>query len=972
MEFRIIGATALHIDGRSVPLGPLKQRGLLALLLYHAGVPVRTDTIAEYLWPDEARNRHRTHLQVLISRLRAVLRRAGVVRELVRVGTCDAYRLDIDRELIDFHRFSNLVRTARLNADHGDHRTAATQLTTALGLWGDEPVADLRGPLAEHLRREMNQVHLDASKLLAGSLVATGRHEPAAVVLEPLLHTYDVDETVAALWIAALCLAGRNTDARVYYTEFRQRFRRAIRAEPSIELPATIQRPAGRAPPPLASIPNQLPPDIPDFVGNAAVLAEIDALAGSGRVIAISGMPGVGKTSLAIRWAHRQRHRFDGVLFLNARAYGPTPPVPPEEALGRFLHALGVPADRIPDGVEERHERLNALLTGRRVLVLLDNVRDTDQVRALLPGGDTCLTLITSRSRLRGLTIRDGVRCVTVPPLSVDACLTMLHALIGAPRAGAEPQAVRKLAEISGGLPLALRIIGEHIAERPSTRLAGLADELREQLLDLDEDDPEASLSATFNWSYLDLDPLCAHLFRALGRYPGPSVSAGAAAAMLGIDAPDVLRLLNRLAKAHLVTHHDTARRYVMHDLLRQFAANRSRHEDTPDEIAVAERRLLDWFLLSAADAASRLAPHRPPVPDLPTATDIHPEQFPAAEAEHLDGRKGGDSEALAWCMAERENLLAVTRLAMRAGFHRHAWQLPNAVHEIFERSGGQSDTFALQGIAVAAARLDQHVFGEICSLNNLGATSFAMNDYAGAVESFESGRRLAQSNGYQAAESICQHNCASVLLKTGDAAEAERIYERGLAVCRQLSNRPGEAEYLHGLADARRHLGSADQAEALYAESLAIWKDLGSLRNQGAIHGRLASLHLETGELEAALENCLKALEFHDRTQDEATRCDVLTTRAEVYLRVGRLDDAVADARHAFEASSMISDSRRHCGAAVMLAEVLAATTDGRVAAAGVVTDGLAIWEEMTGQRPAGLGERLLAVAHRLNVRAA
>ncbi|GAA1038687.1 tetratricopeptide repeat protein [Virgisporangium ochraceum] len=969
MRFSIIGATALHIDGRSVPLGPLKQRALLALLLYHAGAPVRTDTIVEYLWDDRARIHHRPHLQSLISRLRAVLRRAGVGDPLVRLGTSDAYRLDVDRDLVDFHLFKSLVRSARRDADRGDHETAATDLSTALGLWHDVPVADLRGPLAEHLRRDMNQVHLEASKLLAGSLLATGRHEPAAAVLEPLLHEHDVDETVAALWISVLCAVGRNTDARVYYSEFRQRFRRTIRAEPSIDLPATMRRPAGGRAPDTA-VPNQLPPDIPDHVGHEGVLAEIDALTGSGRVIAISGMPGGGKTSLLIRWAHRQRHRFDGVLFLDARAFGPTPPVPPEEALGRFLHALGVPADRIPDGIEDRHERLNSVLAGRRVLLLLDNVRDTDLVRALLPSGDTCLTLITSRSRLRGLTIRDGVRCVTVPPLPADACLAMLRALIGARRTDAEPEAVLRLVGISGGLPLALRIIGEHVAERPRARLADLADELRDHLLDLDEDDPDASLAATFNWSYVDLDPLCARLFRALGWYPGPSFGAGAAAAVLGVDAAAAQRLLNRLAKAHLVSHHDTARRYVVHDLLRQYAATCGRREDTPEEIRAAQRRLLDWILLSAANAASLLAPHRSPVPDLPAVTDVRPERFLATDA--LGGQEASESEALKWCMAERENLLAVTRLALREGFHRHGWQIPNAVHEIFNRSGDQSDTLESQRLAVAAARLDQHVFGEICSLNNLGAASFVRHDYAGAVTSFESGRKLAQTNGYRAAELICRHNCASVLRRTGNAAEAALVYEQGLAVCRELSNRQGEAEYLHGLADARDDLGSTDLAEALYAQSLAIWQDLGSQRGQGAVHSRLASLRLRTGRLEAALENCHKALEFHDRTHDEATRCDALTTRAEVHLRMGRIADARADAQQAFDVSAELSDSRRHCQTACVLADILTATDSGRIAAERIVGEALAVWREMAEPRPAGIGERLLALATELNVRVA
>src|SRR5262249_17180837 len=215
-------------------------------------------------------------------------------------------------------------------------------------------------------------------------------------------------------------------------------------------------------------VPNQLPNDINDFTGRNELLDELDLVMDHGNpasnIVVIDGMPGSGKTTLAIHWAHQRRHRFsDGQLYLNASAYGPVPPIQPEEALGRLLRALDVPADRIPAGRDQRRERLNQLLANRRLLLVLDNVRDSEQARPLIPTSATCATIITSRNRLTGLAVRDGVRCVTVPPLPEHESTTLLRQLVGVSRANAEPRAFDALVRMSDGLPLALRMIGQHV-----------------------------------------------------------------------------------------------------------------------------------------------------------------------------------------------------------------------------------------------------------------------------------------------------------------------------------------------------------------------------------------------------------------------------------------------------------------------------------------------------------------------------
>src|SRR2546423_228261 len=361
---------------------------MLAMLLYHAGEPVRVDSIVEELWPGGTVPGHRASLYALASRNRAVLDRVGLRDALVRINPTGAYRLEVDPELVDFHRFRRIVGEAREAARERRYDDCAALLDGAIALWRDEPLADLHGIRSEHLRRHMNGVLLDAHKLLAHVQLRTGQHQAVLARLEPFIHQYEIDETLAQTWIAALGAAGRDDDARTFFLAVRRRFRKEMHVDPAVELPVArkgirISRsgsPTGvRAA--AGPVPEQLPNDINDFTGRAEVLTELDTLMGPGRAgpntVVISGMPGSGKTTLAVHWAHRQRLRFpDGQLYLNAHAYGPVRPVEPEDALGRFLHALDVPADRIPLGLDQRRGRVKQLLAGRPGVVPFGNNQD--------------------------------------------------------------------------------------------------------------------------------------------------------------------------------------------------------------------------------------------------------------------------------------------------------------------------------------------------------------------------------------------------------------------------------------------------------------------------------------------------------------------------------------------------------------------------------------------------------------------
>ncbi|WP_432829979.1 BTAD domain-containing putative transcriptional regulator [Dactylosporangium sp. CA-092794] len=921
MDFVILGPTALYDDGRPVPLGAAKQRGMLAVLLYHAGEPVRTDEIIEHLWADRTRVDRRMNLYTLTSRIRATLGAAGLPGALHRVPGIGAYRLDVDRGRVDFHRFAELVAQGRTAAQEGRPEEAVRILENAIALWRSEPLADLRTAPAEHLRRSMNATLLTARKLLAANRLRTGQHHRVLLDLETVIRGEETDETLAQLWISALSAAGRDPEARLFLHDFRRRYRRHMHAEPAVALPAV---PPPKPPP--AKPPGQLPKDVAGFVGRADLLAELDALTGSGGagVVAISGMPGVGKTGLAVHWAHLRAARFpDGQLYLDGNAYGPAAPVDPEEALGRFLDVLGVPADRMPAGLEPRRNRFNQLLAGRRVLVVLDNVRHSGQVRPLIPTPPECLTIVTSRTRLRGLTVRDGAPDLTVGPLPDADSLALLARTIGTRRADAEPAALAALAHRCAGLPLALRIVAVQVAERPRVALADLVDEVGAHLLDGDEtedDEREASLRSVFAWPYRALTPVAARLFRLLGLHPGTSIAPPAAAALLGVGVEQAELLLNALAKTNLVSH-DVARHYRLHDLLRAFAADRAAAEDPPARTREALRRLLDWYLLSGAAAVKVLAPDRPSVPDLPTPADVNPQAFTT------------DAEALAWCEAERENLAAAGLWATRNGHDRHGWQLPEVLVELFLRRGHQEELLPLLRSALGAAERDGHEIAQVGTLNNLGATRFSLHDLAGAAAAFGRALALARRIGYTEAETVCLNNLAAVHLSNGEAALAARLLGDVLAACRAVGHLNGEAAALHKLGDALLQTGEHAAAGEHYRRALAIRERLGSLRDQGATHRALAALHLAVADPARARPHAARAVDAHTRTRDDPGLCDDLVTLADVERALDRPAESVRAARRAERIAAGLGDHRRRAAALTALAESLAAAGEGPAA---------------------------------------
>jgi tetratricopeptide (TPR) repeat protein/transcriptional regulator with XRE-family HTH domain len=623
------------------------------------------------------------------------------------------------------------------------------------------------------------------------------------------------------------------------------------------------------------AVPAQLPADLYGFTGRVAPLARLDALLGEAErpgtvvITAVSGTAGVGKSALAVHWAHRVRDRFpDGQLYVNLRGFDPTGIVlQPATAVHGFLEALDVPPRRVPADLDGKTALYRSLVADRRMLIVLDNARDAAQVRPLLPGAAGCLVLVTSRSPLTALVAADGAHPLPLDLLSVAEAHEVLRRRLGSGRVTAEPQAVDRIVASCARVPLALSIVAARTATDPRLSLTALAAELDDARTRLDvlaDADPAVDVRAVLSWSYRALSPAAARLFRQLGLHPGPDIAAAAAAGLAGLATEQVRPLLTELCDAHLVQEHRPGR-YAFHDLLRAYAAEQAHTEDPEPDRAAAVGRLLDHYLHSADSAAQLLHLARDPIALTPPRPGAAPERHPDAPA------------ALGWFTSELQVLLALVQHAAGTGFDRHATQLAWTLAPHLDRRGDWLDLVATQQAALTAAvRLDdpsaearvRRALGRACRLLRRYDTARDHLQQSLDLEGRQPGNETGAGNSH--------HELSLVSWAQGQIGEALHHAELAHELYRACGNLRGQASSLNSMGWYQALSGEHDRALRSCEQALAFYQDSDDRRGQAYTRDSLGYIHHQLGDHARAVECYERALagyrELGDRLQEAAT----------------------------------------------------------------------------------------------------
>lgn len=942
-EFRILGPVTLHVHGRAVDLGPAKIRGLLGILLLSADMAVPIDDIVERLWdgpgggaPLKGRmpppNPHKT-LQSYVSKLRAALEKGEAPADLHTEH--GHYRLEVDRLIVDYHRFRDLADKGTRAARQNDHNLAVSQLSAAVELWHGLPLADINSSWAQRYRE--NLVHQDLlpayHKLLDAHLELGNEHHVLTTLTGPLLNRYETDEGLMGLRMRALIRLQGPASVVHSFNAFARKLRDVLGVDPSDGLvqlyrrlidQAGAHRAARRTPPAAQSrtvVPQLLPRDILNFVGRSEVMRQLDThlLLETGdqpAVLCLDGDPGVGKTALAIHWAHRRSDHFpDGILYADLNGFGPGSPVPAATVLPRFLDALGIPGESIPTTTSERSALLRQALTGRRLLIMLDNARDSAHVQPLLAATSPCSMLITSRQKLSEPAHQAGAHSITVPTLLPDDATVLLEQRVGVERATGDPQAIYDLLTLCSGLPLAVRIAGDHVAARPDTALRDLVEHLRRRRRLLyagsHGDGGTKTIKAIFDWSCTALQPDADRMFQLIGMHPSTSISTGAAAAVSGMSIREAEYGLDVLVEAHLI-HQQGIDSYRMHDLVHEHAADRAQSNLPPTMHRQASLRLAEWYLLSSMNAILKLEPGQPPVPPLRTATDVVPENFDDQES------------ALGWCIRQRPQMLAVTRRSAEFGLHQHVWRLVGTFANILNRYGDPHEALEVHSLALTSAQKAGSRDGEAGNLNNIGTLNFLLGRYETAASFFGRALMIFREIDDILGEEMALYNLANSYFENGGSVRRViDLHRKSLTLAKRIDDKLHQARVYHRMGVAYHKIDRPELATRNLVEALKLRRQEGDVRGQGATQQMLGQLCLEGGEVDRAIEFSELALVVAREALDQRSTAAALLTLGQARYRQGRHDLARAHAEEATELCDAVFDSRGSERSLTLLANV-------------------------------------------------
>ncbi|MEZ0108988.1 tetratricopeptide (TPR) repeat protein [Catenulispora sp. EB89] len=677
-------------------------------------------------------------------------------------------------------------------------------------------------------------------------------------------------------------------------------------------------------PPAPLPVPRELPLDVSGFIGRTTELELLDQLLAADHdkgapavvITAVSGTPGVGKTALAIHWAHQANDRFpDGVLYTDLRGYDSNDPASPAEVLAAFLRSLGLTGNRIPDEVDERSARFRSMLHGRRMLVILDNAHDVEQVRPLLPGAVSCRVIVTSRDDLSALGAGHGAKQVDLDLLPTADAVQLLRTVIGEERAQAEPDAVELLAEYCVRLPLALRIAAQLAVRHPAVALTRFTSELADEQRRLSRlkagGDTRMTVQSVFSWSYRYLSPIEAQAFRLLGLHPGRGFDAFSVSALLETGTEDGRDLTETLSDANLVQE-TRAGRFLMHDLLRAYASRLAAEFDSFDARKAARQRLFDYYLHTATAATVMLFPHeRRRLADPPSSADPAP-------------RFAGPAEAKAWFDAERPNLLAISAHSEEYGWSSGEEELATAVRRYLETGAHYTEALTIHGNALECARQRDDREAEAHELNSLAVIKLRQGRLPESRDLNLQALAIFEELRDRVAQGAVLTNLGSVELRLGNGATAVDHNRRSLALRREMSDRLGEGHALNNLGFVFIRLGLLEEALDELQQALVIFRELKVPTDETITLGNLGTVHRELGRYDEAQSNLQAALEISRETDDRASEGDVLKDMGLLLHDMGRDDEAVVHLERALTLSREVGDQNGELEAHNGLGEVL------------------------------------------------
>ncbi len=930
MEFRALGPIELWSAGRRQDLGRARARSILAMLLLTPRAIVPAETLIDRLWDTRPPPKARDSLSVYVARLRASLRQA-VGDRVQLVGRAQGYMLDVDPEAVDVYQFRRLRRQADALSASGDYEQAAGLLREADRLWRGQALAGIRCDWAARMRDALEEERRAAILDRVGYELELGRHADLVGELRHLLVQYPLDETLVAHQMTALCRSGRPADALSLYRETRNRVveeqgtepgamlselhRRILGRDSGLAVRPSGRRPAGAAPP------DTLPPETAEFVGRDKELASLTGEHGGVPGIAIiEGMPGMGKTALAIRAARLVSGQYpDGTLYLNLHSHNPgSPSLGPAEALHRLLQMLSVPAAQIPETIGERTALWRAHLSRRRAVLILDDAAGHDQIGPLLPVTSRCLILITTRRRLPDF---GGTRSLTLDVLSADEAITLFRRIAGESKAPDADQ-IAAAVELCGRLPLAIQLTASRIAQDGPPSLSGLIDELSQSPAWLGNTGAAApEVIAAFDLSYRALEPDHQQFFRRLGISPCACFSLPTAAALGGCTLAEAEKALVALLDYHLLAQAPDAS-FRFHDLIRGYAATRATRDDPEAGQRQAVSRLLDYYLHTADLADRVLHPlrRRAPVP---------PAQMPAGSPA-----LGTREDAAGWLESEWRNILQAARYAGRherkhkcadlidllADFMeiRAYWDEAAAAHALaLQASRDIADPARIARAALALSGVRQQTGQHEAAIplaEEAAAIYRSLADRGGEAEALDQ-IGLGHQRTARSREALAYFSEARILYRAaadprgvadtlshsgiacwhlGRYPEANAHMREALSLYRGVGDRRGEAKVHNNLGQVHLHNGYHRDALDAYRKSLQIFREIGGAQNEAILHQNIGGVHRYKGSYEEALAACRQALTIYRDIGDLPYEAEVLNDIGAIYQSAACYDEAL------------------------------------------------------------------------------